>query len=396
MKILIAHNANQQHAGDDVVVEHESTLLESAGHEVVFFRRSNWDVESYTGIRRINLAKNTVWASDTKRDFARLLQEEKPDVVHVHNTFVMISPSIYSACCEARVPVVQTLHNYRLLCPAATLFREGKVCEECMQHSLLRSVEYGCYRDSRSATAVTALMLGVHRLRRTWDREVSCFVALSEFSRSKFIEGGLPADKIAVKPNFVDPDPGNRTGDGEYAIFVGRLSPEKRVEMILQAWKHLGTKIPVLIVGGGPEEERLRKQAAEEGIANVTFAGKLPREQTIAALNDARFLIFPSEWYEGFPMTLAESFACGTPVICARMGTMQEVVTDGRTGLHYKPGDAEDLARKVEWAWTHPAEVRAMGSEARKDYKLKYTAEQNYPMLMEIYQRAREGQCRAA
>lgn len=396
MKVLIAHNANQQHAGDDVVVAHESKLLEGAGHQVVFFRRSNWDVDSYTGIRRINLAKRTVWASDTKRDFARLLQEEKPDVVHVHNTFVMISPSIYSACCEARVPVVQTLHNYRLLCPAATLFRDGKVCEECMQHSLLRSVEYGCYRDSRSATAVTALMLGVHRLRQTWNREVSCFVALSEFSRSKFIEGGLPEDKIAVKPNFVDPDPGNRTGDGEYAIFVGRLSPEKRVEMILQAWKRLNTKIPVLIVGGGPEEERLRKQAAEEGIANVTFAGKLPREQTIAALNNARFLIFPSEWYEGFPMTLAESFACGTPVICARMGTMQEVVTDGRTGLHYTPGDADDLARKAEWAWTHPAEVRAMGVEARKDYKLKYTAEKNYPMLMEIYQRAREGQCRAA
>lgn len=396
MKVVIVHNANQQHAGDDVVVAHEGKLLEGAGHQVVFFRRSNWDVESYTGVRRISLAKRTVWASDTHNDLARLLREEKPDVVHVHNTFVMISPSIYSACCEARVPVVQTLHNYRLLCPSATLFRDGKVCQECMQHSLLRSVQYGCYRNSRAATAVTALMLGFHRLRKTWDREVSCFVALSEFSRSKFIEGGLPAEKITVKPNFVDPDPGDRKGDGDYAIFVGRLSPEKRVGMILEAWKRLRTAIPVLIVGGGPEEEQLRKQAAQEGIANVTFAGKLPREKTIAALNNARFLIFPSEWYEGFPMTLAESFACSTPVICARMGTMQEVVTDGRTGLHYTPGDADDLARKVEWAWTHPQEVRAMGNEARKDYQLKYTAEKNYPMLMEIYQRAMEEKCRAA
>jgi glycosyltransferase involved in cell wall biosynthesis len=239
-------------------------------------------------------------------------------------------------------------------------------------------------------------MLSFHRVRKTWDREVSRFVALSEFSRSKFIEGGLPAEKITVKPNFIDPDPGNRTGDGEYAIFVGRLSPEKRVEMILEAWKRLRTAIPVLIVGGGPEEERLRKQAEQEGIANLRFTGKIPRAETIAALNKARFLIFPSEWYEVFPMTLAESFACGTPVICARMGTMQEVVTDNRTGLHYTPGDADDLARKVEWAWTHPEEVRAMGHEARKDYKLKYTAEKNYPMLMEIYQRAMEGQCRAA
>lgn len=396
MKIAIVHNANQQHGGDDVVVAHESKLLEAAGHKVVFFRRNNWDVESYTGVRKISLAKRTVWASDTRRDLARLLQEEKPDVVHVHNTFVMISPSIYSACCEARVPVVQTLHNYRLLCPSATLFRDGKVCQECMQHSLLRSVKYGCYRDSRSATAVTALMLSFHRLRKTWSREVSCFVALSEFSRSKFIEGGLPAGKITVKPNFIDPDPGNRSGDGEYAIFVGRLSPEKRVEMILEAWKRLGTPIPLLIVGGGPEEERLRKQAEQEGIANVRFTGKLPREQAIAALNNARFLVFPSEWYEGFPMTLAESFACGTPVICAAMGTMREVVSDGRTGLHYTPGDAEDLARKVEWAWTHPEQVRVMGKEARKDYNLKYTADKNYPMLMEIYQRAVEGTCRAA
>jgi glycosyltransferase involved in cell wall biosynthesis len=396
LKVVIAHNSNQQHAGDDVVVAHESKLLEGAGHRVVFYKRSNWDVDSYKGLRKISLAKQTIWASDTRRDFARLLREEKPDVVHVHNTFVMISPSIYSACVEARVPVVQTLHNYRLLCPSATLFRDGKVCQECMQHSFLRSVKYGCYRDSRSATAVTAMMLGFHRLRKTWDREVSCFVALSEFSRNKFVEGGLPANKITVKPNFVDPDPGKRTGDGDYAIFVGRLSAEKRVDMILEAWKRLRTAIPVMIVGGGPEEEKLRKQAEQEGIPNLRFTGKLPREQTIAALNNARFLIFPSEWYEGFPMTLAESFACSTPVICAGMGTMQEVVTDGRTGLHYTPGDADDLARKVEWAWTHPEEVRAMGREARNDYKLKYTAEKNYPMLMEIYQRAREGQCRAA
>lgn len=396
MKVVIVHNANQQPAGDDVVVAHESEMLEAAGHKVVFFRRSNWDVDSYTGLRKISLAKSTVWNSDTRQDFARVLREEKPDVVHVHNTFVMISPSIYSACCDARVPVIQTLHNYRLLCPAATLFRDGKVCQECMQHSLLRSVEHGCYRNSRSATAATAMMLGFHRVRQTWNREVSCFVALSEFSRNKFIEGGLPAEKITVKPNFIDPDPGNRTGDGKYAIFVGRLSAEKRVDMILQAWKRLTTEIPVLIVGGGPEEERLRKQAAQEGIANVRFTGKITREQTIAALNDARFLIFPSEWYEGFPMTLAESFACGTPVICTRMGTMQEVVADERTGLHYSPGDAGDLAQKVEWAWTHPAEVRAMGNEARKEYKLKYTAEKNYPMLMNIYERAMEGQCRAA
>jgi glycosyltransferase involved in cell wall biosynthesis len=396
VKVMIVHNANQQYSGDDIVVAHESKLLTDAGNHVVFFRRSNWDVDSYTGLRRISLVKRTIWASDTRHDLARALREEKPDVVHVHNTFVMISPSIYSACCEAGIPVVQTLHNFRLFCPSATFFRNGKVCEECMQHSLLRGVAYGCYRGSRGATAATALMLEFHRLRGTWHREISCFVALSEFARRKFIEGGLPAEKITVKPNFIDPDPGNRTGDGDYAIFVGRLSHEKRVDMILAAWKRLRIQIPILIIGGGPEEEQLRAQAAREGLINVHFKGKLPREQTIAALNNARFLVFPSEWYECFPMTLAESLACGTPVICTRMGSMPEVVIEGRNGLHYTPGNVDELAQHVEWAWTHPQDMRLMGQQARKDYEAKYTAEKNYPMLMEIYRRAMEGQCRAA
>jgi len=363
-------------------------MLEDAGHEVVFFKRSNWDVESYRGLRKISLAKRTIWASDTKRDFAGVLGEHKPDIVHVHNTFVMISPSIFSACVEARVPVVQTLHSYRLLCPSATLFRNGKVCEECMQHSLLRSVRYGCYRDSRATTAVTALMLAFHRLRATWQKEVTFFVTLTEFSRRKFIEGGLPAEKVVVKPNFLHPDPGHRTSTGDYAMFVGRLSPEKHVPTILEAWKRLRISIPLLICGTGPQEEQLRAQASREGIKNVEFKGKLPREEVLAALNKARFLVFPSAWFEGFPMTLAESFACSTPVICSRMGAMQEIVTDGRTGLHFTPGDPDELAQKAEWAWSHPQEMRAMGEQARSDYESKYTAQINYPLLMNIYQRA--------
>ena len=397
MKVVIVHNANQQPAGDDVVVALETQLLEGAGHHVLHFRRSNWDVEKYSGLKKISLAKRTVWASDSKEDFARLLQQERPDVVHVHNTFVMISPSIYSACVEAGVPVVQTLHNYRLLCPAATMFRDGKVCEECVDSSLLKSVQHSCYKGSRATTAIAAAMLQFHWMRGTWQREVSCYIALSEFARSKMIAGGLPAEKVMVKPNFVSPDPGNhRTGIGDYAIFVGRLSPEKRVATILDAWKRLKLSIPIYILGGGPEEEMLRTRAAQETIPNLEFKGKVPREQTIAMLSNARFLVFPSEWYEGFPMTLAESFACGTPVICSRMGSMQEIVSDRRTGLHFTPGDADDLAQKVEWAWNHPQEMRTMGSEARKDYEAKYTAEKNYPMLMGIYQRAMEGKCRAA
>jgi glycosyltransferase involved in cell wall biosynthesis len=392
LKIVVVHNTYQQPGGEDVVFEQERRMLENAGHQVVPYCRSNWDVDSYHGVRLVNLATRTIWASDSRREFLQLLQQEKPDLVHVHNTFVMISPSIYSACSEARIPVVQTLHNYRLLCPTATFFRDGKVCEECLAGSLWQGVKHACYRDSYSASAVVALMLASHRLRDTWKREISCFIALSEFARNKFVEGGLPGEKIFVKPNFVSPDPGARTGDGDYALFVGRLSPKKRVDTLLEAWKRLSQPIPLLILGGGPDKERLTAQASAEGLANVELKGHMPREQTLAAINQARFLIFASEWYENFPVTLVESFACSTPVICSRMGVMPEIVADGRTGVHFTPADPEDLARKVEWAWTHPKEMRAMGQEARREYEVKYTAEKNYPVLLEIYKRALQRQ----
>jgi len=211
---------------------------------------------------------------------------------------------------------------------------------------------------------------------------------LSEFARNKFVEGGLPRDKIFVKPNFVSPDPGARTGRGDYALLVGRLSPRKRVQTVLEAWKRLSLSIPIFIIGGGPDLEALKAKAARDHLANVHFRGHLPREQTLAAINQARFLVFASEWYENFPVTLVESFACSTPVICSRMGVMPEIVTDGRTGLHFTPGDPDDLVRKVEWAWTHPEEISAMGKEARHEYETKYTAEKNYPLLLKIYERA--------
>jgi len=387
VKIVLVHNTYQQPGGEDVIFEQECAMLKNAGHQVVTYSRSNWEADHYPGVRRVLLAKRAIWASDTRREFANLLKREKPGVVHVHNTFVMISPSIYSACSEAGVPVVQTLHNYRLFCPAATFFRDGKVCEECFE-SLWRGVEHGCYHESHAATAVVATMLATHRFRQTWQREVSCFVALSQFARNKFIQGGLPEEKIFVKPNFVDPDPGARTEMGDCALFVGRLSPKARLDTLLAAWSRLSVRIPLLVIGGGAGRGELELQAAKAGLSNVLFKGQLPRAETLAALNRARFLVFASEWYENFPVTLVEAFGCSTPVICSRMGVMEEIVEDGRTGLHFTAADPEDLSRKVEWAWNHPKEMAAMGQAARTEYEAKYTAEKNYPMLMQIYGRA--------
>ena len=389
VKVLLVHNAYQRPGGEDVVFAQEAQMLKNAGHDVILYQRSNWDVEKYQGLRKISLAKGTVWASDSRRDFLGLLQREKPEVVHVHNTFMMISPSIYSACREVGVPVVQTLHNYRLLCPGATLFREGKVCEECVGHSFWPSVKYGCYHESKLTTAVVAIMLTSHHQRGTWRNEITSYVALTEFSRRKFIEGGLPADKIFVKSNFVDPDPAARTSDGEYALFVGRLSPEKRVSTVLAAWKRLPRNIPIKVIGGGPDRAQLEAQAIKDGLGNVQFLGQLPREQTLAAINNAKFLVFSSEWYENFPVTIAEAFACSTPVVASKMGAMQEIVSEGRTGLFFTSGDPDSLAERVQWAWSHPDEIRAMGKEARHEYESKYTAAKNYPQLMEIYERAK-------
>jgi len=386
MKVLLIHNTYQQPGGEDVVFEQERRLLQQHGHEIVTYQRSNHEIEQLSMFERIALVTRIIAADDSKQQVWKILEMFQPDLVHAHNTFMMISPSVYEACGEAHVPVLQTLQNYRLLCPAALLFRDGHVCEECSEHGLTRSVWHGCYRDSRPTTAAVALMLKTHRERRTWTDAVTGYVVATEFARQKFIHGGLPAEKIFVKPNFVDPDPGERSQPGDYALFVGRLSPEKGVSTLLAAWSRLGPSIPLVIAGDGPLRPRLEAEVAKNNLRQVSFRGRLNPSETRAAMKQARFLVLPSLWYEGFPMVMAESLACGTPVLGSRLGAIEEIITDGRTGLHFTPGDPTDLGEKVEWAWNHPSELTAMGREARRDYESRYTSEMNYSLLMAIYQ----------
>jgi glycosyltransferase involved in cell wall biosynthesis len=387
MKILIVHNSYQQPGGEDTVFRQERDLLRRAGHEVLTYEKSNFEVDGYTGLKKLTLIKDVMWNSSTRQEFSGILRREKPEVVHVHNTFMRISPSIYGACEEAGVPVVQSLHNYRLMCAGANFFRDGKPCEECLTDGMWRGIQHKCYHESSVATATVAAMLKLHRVLGTWQKLVSSYVALSEFSRQRFIEGGLPAEKISVKPNFVDPDPGERQSDGDYGIFVGRLSEEKGLDTLLAGFA-IASTVPLIIVGDGPPLEALKQKAAKLSLSHVSFRGRLPRQETWALVKGARFLIQPSECYENFPMAVAEAFACGTPVLCSRLGAMQEIVSDGRTGLHFNAKDPVDLAAKVQWAFEHRAEMKAMGREARAEYELKYTAEKNYGMLMELYHRA--------
>jgi len=387
MKILLVHNSYQQHGGEDVVFQQEKELLQGGGHEVITYEKNNQDALQEANHSKVLLGARTIWAVSSRKEFRSILRQHKPDIVHVHNTFVMISPSIYSACKEEGVPVVQTLHNYRLICPAATLFRDGRICEECVGGGIWRGVLHGCYRDSRAATATVALMLTTHRLLGTWEQLIDHYIALTEFARQKFVAAGLPEEKISVKPNFVPSDPGERSTLGRFALFVGSLSDAKGVWALLHAWQTNRLSIPLRIVGDGPLKEELVNFAQRNQLVNVSFTGQLPHSRVLNLMKKARCLIFPSEWYEPFGLTLLEAFACGLPVISSGIESLRDLVRPEDTGLVFNAGNSQDLADKVRWAWEHPAEMRAIGKNARAEYRLKYTAEQNYESLMEIYAR---------
>lgn len=396
MRILLIHNRYQQPGGEDVVFEAERSLLEQMAHVVTTFVEDN---AGLNGMSALKVAVDAIWSREACTKIRRLFEKSKPDVVHFHNTFLRISPAAYDICKQARIPVVQTLHNFRLLCPAATFFRNQSVCEDCLGRIIpWPGILHGCWRG-KSRTAAVAAMLTVHRLLKTWHEDVDIYISLTEFARKKFIEGGLPAERIFVKPNFVMTDPlvvGNdrkSTYDGSgttpYALFVGRLSPEKGVRTFLLAWRSL-KGIPLKVVGDGPLLNEVKASIKKEGLENVEVLGRLSREGVFSVMRKSQALVFPSEWYEGFPVTIAEANACAVPVIASRLGAMEEIVDDGRTGLLFEPGSHEDLAAKIRWAWDHPIEMAQMGRNARREYELKYTPERNYEMLMDIYQRAIE------
>lgn len=391
MKVLIIHNEYQNRGGEDCVVDAESRLLRSAGHGVVHYRRTNREIAPQSFIQHAVLATNTIWSRDSRRAIRVLIQQERPDVAHFHNTFPLVSPSGYAACREAGVPVVQTLHNYRLLCAGANLLRDGQPCENCLgKWSSWPGVIHGCYRESRATTSVVAAMHAFHRTLRTWQENVDIYVALSDFARRKFVHGGLPDHKIMVKGNFIDPDPGCRAGHGEYAIYVGRLSAEKGLRQLLEAWKIASPQLPLRIVGDGPLREQLEADHKRLGLEKVEFLGYLDHGQALEAIQNSCFLILPSQCYEAFPMVIAEAYACGVPVIAANHGAAAELVEDGRTGLLFKPGDSPDLATKIRSACQDPTRLEEMGLAARAKFVNQYAAGSNLAELMDIYERARE------
>lgn len=381
MRVVLIHNAYQHCGGEDSVVRAEIALLRSHGHEVATYFRSNDDVAN---ISSVAVAAQTLWSTRTTHELSALTRTFNPDLIHVHNTLPLISPSIYWTAARAGVPVVQTLHNFRLMCLGALYLREGKVCEDCVGHLPWRGVVRKCYRGSGAASAVLAGMLTLHRGLGTYQNKVSRYIALNDFCRNKFIEGGLPADRIAVKPNFVDaPVTEDVTRRG--LLFVGRLSVEKGVGTLASAVLLL-LDAQLRVAGDGPQSSLL------DGVKGVTRLGALSGGAVMHEMNGAIALVISSIWYENFPRTIVEAFAAGLPVIASRIGALAELVSEGETGLLFEPGSAQDLADKMAWALAHPAQMGEMGRKARAKYEAEFTSERNYAQLMVIYGDAmREG-----
>ena len=384
MKILYCHNIYQQAGGEDNCADDEIKLLREHGHEVVRFTKHNDSIQTMS---KLAVAAKTIWSTQSSREVSDLLKKHQIDVLHAMNTFPLISPSVYYAARRQGVAVVQSLQNYRLLCPGAYLMRDGKLCTECVSKTIpWPAIKHKCYRGSRAGSAIVTSMLVTHRLLGTWKKLVNRYCACTEHGKQVFVSGGLPADRIAVKPNFIDPIPAIGTGQGGYALFAGRLSPEKGVAELLSAWQQMPNAPTLKIVGDGP----LRPDAdsAAQNLGNVESYGWKSPAEVAQLMGNAACLILPSLWYEGFPKTQVESLALGTPVLAANLGSMSESIHPWINGLHFEPGSADAIKNCVTEFFANPQRWPALRKSTRQDFLEKYTGQKNYETLIDIYQQA--------
>jgi glycosyltransferase involved in cell wall biosynthesis len=386
LRIVVVHNRyrSAQPSGENLVVEQEADLLRTAGHEVVPYVRSSDEIAGFSLPRRTLVPGRVVWSAEDRGRLARLLEKVRPDVVHLHNTFPLISPSVIEACRAHGVPTVATLHNFRLMCANAQLLRDGRPCDLCVGHLPWPGVVHRCYRDSARATVPVVVGIQVHRSRQTWTRGVTTFIALTDFVRQQYVAGGFPGDRIRIKPNFVPRPDRRRAGAGTCFLYLGRLSAEKGVDLLLDAWDpELGR---LLIVGDGPARRELEARAVRHS-DSVKFLGSQPRARCMELLTDARALVIASRVNETFGLVAVEACAHGVPAVAPASGAFPELVRDGQTGLLFSPGDPEDLRRRLQQL-LHPEQSMRMGVRARQRYEAEYTPERNLATLMAIYREA--------
>lgn len=373
-KILIVHNYYQLPGGEDSVVANEKKLLEDHGHEVILYTRHNNEFKSMGMMQKLLLPFTTIYNPRTSREIKKIIRERNVEVVHVHNTLSLISPSVYYAARHCDIPVVQTVHNFRLLCPKATFYRDDKICEDCVSNGLRCAIKYGCYRGSKLQTLICVLSTCFHRMTGIYGK--INYIVLTEFNKKKILQlKQIKPEWVYVKPNFVEDSV--EVSERKGFIFAGRLDELKGIRVLVEAWKLMGAEAPQLtICGTGPLEAWCREETKN---LNIEMKGLVPNAVVKDLIAKSQALILPTLWYEGFPMSIVEAYAVGTPVICSDLGNAGSVVEEGITGWRFQTGSAKGLLEKV-YEWTD------ISSSVRRIYKEKYTAEKNYEMLASIYQ----------
>ena len=395
MRVLLVHNYYRSSApsGENVVFEAERELLREHGHEVVELRRASDVLEGRPLVGALRGALATPWNPFAARAVRRAIERERPDVMHVHNTFPLLSPAIFRAARGTATATVATLHNYRNFCAAAVLTRDGAPCTRCLdERSAWPAVRYGCYRGSRAATLPLAAMTSLHRRAGTWRNDVDRFIALTRFQRGVVVRAGLDEERVRVKPHFLaSPAPAIPFGERDASVlFVGRLGPEKGVRPLVEAWLRWGAAAPRLeLIGDGPERAALEALAAgSAGGARVAILGPMAFGDAQARLARARLLVLPSVCIEGFPMVIREAYAAAVPVAASRLGPLPELVRDGATGVLFEAGDPEAIRVAVSGVWSDQERLAGMAQAARGEFEAKYTAEAGYGALIGIYEEA--------
>ena len=401
MKLLLVHNFHRafKPSGEDVAYRRERALLRESEHEVHTYERSTDETSDYDLRDKLRLATNLHFNEAVYDDLRQQLQRLRPDLVHVHNTFPLLSSSVFAACQHEHIPVVLTLHNHYLFCAGGTCTRDGHPCTLCLTtRNPWHAVRYGCYGDSRAASLPVVQMIRQNWLNAFWERNIDGFIALTQDGRARFLEAGLPPERIYVKPNFLlDPEenadidevaaePPTATAPRTSALFIGRLSREKGVDVLLEAARRLQAddiQLPIQIVGGSPNLDAYRQQAAD--LPQVTFLGQQPQEVCLSMARDALCVVVPSICSETFGLTVIEAFASRTPVVASRLGSLPELVDHERTGLTFDTGDATALADALARLARHPQLAASMGAAARADYEARYTPADNLRQLETIY-----------
>lgn len=386
MRVLVCHNFYRQPGGERRAFEHQVELLRRHGDEVATLTRDSADVDRFSVGERLRFPLDTVESRRTRREVREIVARSRPDVAHVHNVFPLLSPSLYRALEEAGVPIVQSVHNYRFLCPNGLFFTHGEVCERCKLGNTAHAVRLRCYRDSYGFSALYAATLGLHRRLGTF-RRIDRFVAGSPFAARKLVEGGVCGEEqVRVLGNFlagplpevVPPE------EPPYALFLGRLSAEKGVDLLLSAMARLPGR-RLIVAGDGPAGPALRRRAAGLGLRDVVFAGFVSGAEKERLQAGAWMNVVPSLWYEMFPYSMLESAAAGVPVVVPRHGSLGSLIEEGRQGLRFAPGDADDLAATLARAFDDPALRGRLSAGARAWVEDELDPDLHYRRLTEIY-----------